>query len=60
VTLEFGSPLGDPGDLPVWVAFDLPSFVVDQPVVEAAEGDQVVQVGWSTVCPVFEMVDLEP
>jgi len=36
----------------------MPSMFVDEPVVVATKEDQVVEVGWASLCPRDDVVDL--
>lgn len=45
--------------LPVWRALDPVAALVHSPVVEAAEGDEVVQARLAALCPVPEMVAVQ-
>ena len=44
--------------LPQFVVFDLPSVFVEEAVVEPAQKDQIVQIGWSTVSPMGPVVGM--
>src|SRR5215475_8882609 len=49
---EFGSPVGGESDFPV--------AVVDEPVMVAAEGDGVVQIGRAAIDPRLDVMHVRP
>ena len=49
-----------PGDVVVGITGDGPFVFVDEPMVKTAQGDEIVEVGWSSVGPVHDVVDLGP
>ena len=53
--------VGFPEDgFPVRVVFDLPSVLMEEPVVITTEQDEIVQIGGSSISPVSDVMGMEP
>ena len=53
-------PTVEKGQLVVGVSGDLPAVPMNQTMVESAKGDQVVEVGGTTIGPVPNVMNLSP
>ena len=50
----------DEDDVAVWITGDRPAVGVEEPVVEAAQRDEIVGLGGATVGPMDHVVDVHP
>ena len=56
-----GTAVGpDEDEISVRATFDLPTGIMDEAVVISAQGDEVVEVGWTSVGPVDQVMSVDP
>ncbi len=56
----FSAPLVDEPQLPVGITNEVPALGVNEAVVEAAQGDKVIQIGGPVVGPMNDVMGMGP